>query len=128
LERQRSLIEKYQPRYTSVSYNGSKVVFTDNQEKKSRAFRFKEYFINEIERVLTERPEVIPNSDVPRIKIVDAVFAFKNQHLMTLLKQRGSYLIRSQMDKLDQIDKTITQYLKDNEEEITTPARAYITF
>jgi hypothetical protein len=47
-------------------------------EKKSRAFRFKEYFINEIERVLSERPAVIPNCDVPRIKIVDAVFAFKN--------------------------------------------------
>lgn len=47
----------------------------------SRAFRFKEYLIHEIEKILQDRPTCIDDT-ITRIKIVDVIFAFKNSILV----------------------------------------------
>jgi hypothetical protein len=61
-----------------------------NREAKfSRAYRFKEWFINEIETILSNRPKVIAESDVEHVKVVDAIFAFKNSSLVSKLIKRG---------------------------------------
>ena len=55
-------------------------------------FRFKLYLINEVEKILTARPYVFDDS-IKRVKIVDAVFAFKNSTFIKLLKDRGTAII-----------------------------------
>jgi hypothetical protein len=50
----------------------------------SRAYRFKQYYIEEIEKILSARPAVIDNK-IKRIKIVDVIFAFKNSMLLKKL-------------------------------------------
>lgn len=65
----------------------------------SRAFRFKEYLINEIEKILAKRPYCIDDT-VQRIKIVDAVFAFKSCILIKDLMKRGQYITNSKNKEL----------------------------
>ena len=78
---------------------------TVNEEAKhSRAYRFKEYFIAEIEKILSARPKVTRDQ---RVKIVDAVFAFKNSSLIRLLLQRGKFIMNSKNKELIEIEREI---------------------
>lgn len=78
----------------------------NNDASTSRAFRFKEYLISEIEKILQERPACI-NDDVKRIKIVDIIFAFKNCMLVKDLMKRGEYIMNSKNRELIEIERKI---------------------
>lgn len=69
----------------------------------SRAFRFKEYLISEIEKILASRPACIDDA-VQRIKIVDVIFAFKNSMMINTLIKRGSFIMNSKNKELIEIE------------------------
>lgn len=56
----------------------------NNDVHQSKMYRFKEYFINEIESILNELPQKT-SSIVEKVKIVDAVFTFQNSELLKKL-------------------------------------------
>lgn len=67
------------------------------EAKSTFIHRFKSFFIKELERILSERPQVVPNEEGihSKIKIVDAVFAFKNGHILKKLQERGNKIINA---------------------------------
>ncbi len=69
----------------------------------SKTWRFKNWFLREIEKILNARPQVTPNRN-DNIKIVDSVFAFKNSILIKKLIARGKHIVADNKDKLDQAD------------------------
>jgi hypothetical protein len=64
--------------------------YLSRTSNESRAFRFKKYLIENLEEILSKRPHVI--EELARIKIVDAVFAFKNSELTKMLVKRGKLI------------------------------------
>ncbi len=99
--------------------------YYDNVDN-SQVMRFKLYFISEMERILKTRPHV--HDAKAKIRIVDAVIAFKNANLVRMLMDRGQAIIGNNTEKELNINRQITQYIKDNKEDICTPVCAYISF
>jgi len=93
----------------------------------SRAYRFKTFFINHLEKILTERP-MVADDGVKTIKIVDAVFAFKNSELTRMLAARGKHIISAESEKQIKLDLEIKKYIERNKESLSTPVKAFVTF
>lgn len=97
--------------------------------KTSRVFRFKEFFIKEMERMLSGRPEIPEiTQKITRAKIVDVVFAFKNSELIKMLIKRGQLIVNGNKDKLEKLEAEIDEWMVNHQEEMTTPVRAFVTF
>mmetsp|Transcript_14121 Transcript_14121/g.10181 ORF Transcript_14121/g.10181 Transcript_14121/m.10181 type:complete len:181 (+) Transcript_14121:1108-1650(+) len=92
-----ALQQQFEAKYTTQSLIHQTTMF-DREEKTSRAFRFKEYFTNEVEQILSEQPEQIKGTDIKRVKIAEVVFAYKNGNLIKLLEKRGASIINAQKD------------------------------
>jgi len=93
----------------------------------SRAYRFKKWFINELEGILTDRPAIVDDK-LPKIKIVDVTFAFKSNMLIRDLIKRGNNLMNSNNKKLNEIESKIEKKLKEKGDYFSEPVRAYIIF
>lgn len=114
-QKQQSLQNQFQPRFTTQTQINRSMISQDEQSsKKSRAFRFKQYFINEVERILSSRHHIF-DPDLKRVRIVDAVFAYQNSDLIKLLQKRGEYIIKSQNKELIEIEHKIQDYVKTHE-------------
>ena len=93
----------------------------------SRAYRFKRWFISELEKILTDRPAVIDDK-IKDIKIVDVTFAFKSSMIIRDLITRGSHLMKSNHKKVEEIEAKIKSKLDAKGDELAEPVRAYIIF
>ena len=93
----------------------------------SRAYRFKKWFISELETILTDRPAIVDDK-LPKIKIVDVTFAFKSNMLIRDLIKRGNNLMNSNDKKLNEIESKLEQKLKEKGDYYSEPVRAYIIF
>lgn len=69
--------------------------------------------------------EVVPED---RTKVAVTTLAFKNQEIISLLRERGLAIRKESWDEMRKIDQKINE-LKDNEfERITTPCSVFMTF
>lgn len=69
--------------------------------------------------------EVVPED---RTKVAVTTLAFKNQKIISLLRERGQAIRKESWDKMRKIDQEIN-FLKENEfERITTPCSVFMTF
>lgn len=74
----------------------------------------KNYMKSEIERIMNEEldkehREHGENASIKiqQVKVADIVFAFNNERLITLLKERGKYIMNQQYDKMRETEKKI---------------------
>jgi hypothetical protein len=72
----------------------------------------------------------VPNEENihTKIKIVDAVFAFKNSEVLALLTKRGEHLIDANQDKVKEVETEIDRLIEKRGDDIWEPVKAYITF
>lgn len=67
-------------------------------------------------------------NQLTEVKIADIVFAFNNQDLINLLKERGQHITYQRYKKMREVEKEISQ-LKDSKfNDLTRPISAFITF
>lgn len=65
---------------------------------------------------------------VEHVKIAMTTFAFRNQEVIGLLKERGQIIKQEKWAKLPKIDQKINDYKNENLEDMTTPCSVFMTF
>lgn len=60
--------------------------------------------------------------------MADVRFAYENQELIKVLKQRGDAIVAKKWEKVKQSDLKIQDMLKNDLQRLTTPTAAFITF
>jgi len=70
------------------------------------------------------------DGEIKFIKIAQITFAFYNEEVINLLKKRGDFIKSEKWDKLDEINLTITETIKDpdNLNKLQTPCSIFATF
>lgn len=68
------------------------------------------------------------NINIQEVRIADIVFAFNNDKLIKLLKQRGQFIMNQKYDKAAEIEKQIMEYKNANLADLIRPVDAFITF
>jgi hypothetical protein len=66
--------------------------------------------------------------NIEEVKIADIVFAFNNDQLIKLLKQRGTFIMQQKYDKVAETEKKIMEYKEANIDDLIRPVDAFITF
>jgi hypothetical protein len=61
-------------------------------------------------------------------KVADINFTFKNRKLLSLLEQRGQFLLDDQQEKANLVEGKIRKLVEDKYEELIHPITAFITF
>ena len=108
------------------------------------AVRLKEYIKTNLENELNQKLKEIKNKNKPKlveqegededhlniqeVRIADIVFAFNNDQLIKLLKQRGTFIMQQKYDKVAETEKKIMDYKEANIEDLIRPVDAFITF
>jgi hypothetical protein len=105
------------------------------------AVRLKEYIKTNLENELNNklkemksRPKLVEmegeddNINIEEVRIADIVFAFNNDKLIKLLKQRGMFIMQQKYDKACEIEKQIMEYKEANINDLIRPVDAFITF
>ena len=98
-----------------------------NNANGSKTWRFKNFFLRSIERILEQRPKVTKHVE-QNVKIVDAVFAFKNVPLIKKLMSRGSAIVKGDDELKQKIEKEVDELIEKNQDEFCEPVAAYMTF
>mmetsp|Transcript_21713 Transcript_21713/g.16017 ORF Transcript_21713/g.16017 Transcript_21713/m.16017 type:complete len:218 (-) Transcript_21713:718-1371(-) len=129
----------------SVEYSISEAAykwFIDNiycnedQENVSPGFALKTYLKNEIEKQLNEHfqekraaGDIDPESiKISEVKIADIVFAFNNEELIALLRERGAAINNQKYDDMRAAEKKITDLKAAKYDQLTRPVCAFIIF
>lgn len=76
-------------------------------------------------RKLNRCPRVIEDVE---IRVANITFAFANEELLNLLKERGSYVASGKLSKVPKINEKIHKLCVEKKEEYTRPVTAFITF
>jgi len=108
------------------------------------AVKLKEYIKTNLEIELNQKLKEIKNKNKPKlveqegedeghlnieeVRIADIVFAFNNDQLIKLLKQRGTFIMQQKYDKVAETEKKIMEYKKEKIEDLIRPVDAFITF
>jgi hypothetical protein len=106
------------------------------------AVRLKEYIKTNLEIELNQKLKEIKNKpklveqegedegdmNIQEVRIADIVFAFNNDQLIKLLKQRGTFIMQQKYDKVAETEKKIMAYKEANIEDLIRPVDAFITF
>lgn len=93
----------------------------------SKATSFESYLKDEFERIVQNEPGVLTN-DYQEIKIANITFAFNNQKLLNLLRQRGTALTNANKKALVIIDDKINTLKETQLDDLIKPVSAFITF
>lgn len=63
-----------------------------------------------------------------KVAIANMCFAYANKELINLLRERGRYLTKGQVNKIPKIEAKINKIVKEKRKELIRPIYAFITF
>lgn len=82
-----------------------------------------------MEKLLSRQPALgFENQNGDLIKVAMTTLAFKNDHLINLLKQRGEAIKNENWDKQLNLDREINDLKNNNFDELISPCSVYMTF
>jgi hypothetical protein len=88
----------------------------------------------ELQKRITDFPDLgidEPEQNAHGIKIAQITFAFENSKVINWLKKRGTFIKQEKWDKLDEINKTIADSLREDHElldKMQKPVSIFATF
>eukprot|EP00355_Strombidium_rassoulzadegani_P007408 CAMPEP_0168620868 /NCGR_PEP_ID=MMETSP0449_2-20121227/7377_1 /TAXON_ID=1082188 /ORGANISM="Strombidium rassoulzadegani, Strain ras09" /LENGTH=1171 /DNA_ID=CAMNT_0008661923 /DNA_START=74 /DNA_END=3586 /DNA_ORIENTATION=+ len=106
--------------------------YHDESNPISEIAQFKLYIQSELEQRLSEFPDLgidEPGSNAHGIKIAQITFAFENSKVISWLLQRGLLIKKEQWEKVDEINDTIAEALKEREflDKMQRPVSVFVT-
>lgn len=124
-----------------TQYDAWKEKYFQEANPMSEMAQFKLYVQLEIEKRLTEMPNLGIDPDIHEIKIAQITFAYNNSKVINWLKKRGGFIQKQKWDALDNLEKEIFGQLQEKDAEgnltkaaedlldqLQTPCTCVITF
>jgi len=94
----------------------------------SKAAAFRNYLKAELEKRLSEFPNLGFEEDEQEIQIAQIALAFDNAQLINMLRARGNFIKMQKFDEMRKMDAKIDEYRSQNAAKVNRPVSAFITF